>query len=100
MKKLIIALSVVLSMSAMAQEEDKFATCASYSKLAGTIMNNRQQGVEMATMLEVSKPSAAYDIAEILIKAAYLKPRFSLPDYQQNAIIDFKNDVMSECMGR
>lgn len=100
MKKLIIAMSVVLSMSAMAQEDDKVETCASYSKLAGTIMKNRQQGVEMAAMLEVSKSSAAYDIAEILIKSAYAKPRFSLPDYQNNAIIDFKNDVMSECMGR
>lgn len=100
MKKLIIALSLALSAPSFAGEITKIDICASYSALAGVIMTKRQEGVDMAKMIAALKGGDSYDTALIIIKAAYAKPRFSLPDYQQNAIIDFKNDVMSECMGR
>lgn len=100
MKKLIIALSLVLSAQSMAGEITKADICASYSSLAGVVMMKRQEGVDMARMIAALNGGDSYDTSLIIIKAAYALPRFSTPDYQQNAIIDFKNDVMSECMGR
>ena len=100
MKKLIIALSLVLSAQSMAGEITKTDICASYSLLAGVIMTKRQEGVDMARMITALNGGDSYDTSVTIIKAAYALPRFSTADYQQNAIIDFKNDVMSECMGR
>jgi hypothetical protein len=67
--------------------------------VAEAIMTARQGGVVMSTAMrlasDVGEPLKAGMIE--MIKLAYNEPRYSTEDYQQKAIIDFRNEVELIC---
>lgn len=73
------------------------ATCGKFSELAGAIMKGRQNGVLMTKALEMAGPSVGPKIMDI-IEGAYSKPRYSSEEYRAAAVIDYSNEVMSECL--
>ncbi len=81
-----------------AQAEDP---CQRISKLAGTIMENRQAGTSMERMIEIASGEQFKSIDKILrhlIVEAYSQPRYNSKPNQQNAVKDFSNDQMLLCM--
>lgn len=85
-------------------DEEKLEVCIKISQLARVIMSNRQQNVPMSVMMEsiTDKPTAeqakASELSKLLTLAAYKQPRFSTPTYIQNAITDFENKVLMDCI--
>lgn len=95
MNKLIAILAIMLTTSVHA------GTCEMLSDLSGSIMDARQAGVKMQTLLKnvangEDKHVNWYSRHEI--KRAYKEPRFSTASYQNNAILDFENEAYSICL--
>lgn len=67
--------------------------CIIWGELAATIMELRQEGVNMGSAMGVTDN----ELARMLVIAAYETPRFSTEDYKQQAIQDFANEVMTIC---
>ena len=90
MKKLIIALAV-LAATTTAQAE---TICETYSGLAETIMDGRQTGTSMATMIAIVSDDA---YATHIVRTAYEQPRWHTDESQQRAIEGFRDEVYLEC---
>lgn len=96
MKKLLIAAAMTLSLGAAA--DDKADTCDLVNKLAHSIMDARQRGVDMAEAMRLANESSISDLIKPIIIAAYEKPRYSVEENQRNAVTDFKNAVYLVCV--
>lgn len=90
MKKLIIALAVMAA-TTTAQAE---TMCETYSGLAETIMDGRQTGTPMATMIAIVSDDA---YATHMVRTAYEQTRWHTGENQQRAIEDFRDAVYLEC---
>lgn len=90
MKKLIIALAVMAA-TTTAQAE---TICEAYSGLAETIMNGRQAGTSMATMITIVSDD---DYATHMVRTAYEQPRWHTGENRQRAIEEFRDAVYLEC---
>jgi hypothetical protein len=93
------ALALALfAMPALAQDgEDK---CAAYGELAQTIMELRQSGTVMSTLIAAMKSdpnNPAADMAILLIKEAYGRPQFSTEKNKTLATTEFRNDTELAC---
>jgi len=75
--------------------------CESFESLAGTIMSNRQMGVELSKMMKVTATLSSTPDVEAFVKKlvieAYQKPAFESEEYQSKAINEFKTEVAVEC---
>lgn len=93
-----VAMAVALSLTVFTQQavaQDKVENiCTVAADLAGVIMQNRQLGTPISKMMEVAGGDQ-YAIALILI--AYDTPRFSTDEYQQEAVVNFSNEVGLAC---
>lgn len=69
--------------------------CTETSGLAEVIMRNRQSGVPMSAMV-AKVPSDS--LAMHLIVDAYVYPRMSLAENQENYIRDFADEAMLDCL--
>ena len=108
MKKIIALMVTILFASSVNAEGDKaenMALCMQFNDVAKGIMQHRQNGVELSTLLkgmtnpsDSEEQSKAVDMAVTIIKAAYDTPRFRTHDAQQRAITEFANDVLLTCM--
>lgn len=96
MKKLLIAAAIVLSFNAAADANAD--TCDLVNKLAHSIMDARQRGVDMAEAMRLANESEIADLIKPIIIAAYEKPRYSVEENQRNAVTDFKNSVYLVCV--
>lgn len=94
MKKLLI-LAVLFSGHVMAD-------CQIVESLARTMMKARQSGmpaVELLKVIEQQKETPQVKTAmKNLMVEAYKQPRFSVEEYQQNAINDFANEWFVMCL--
>lgn len=81
-------------------DDDK--NCREWSKTAGLIMKARQNNIPLYETLSMIENSYTdYESSEAVEKMAllaYEHPRFSLEEYQSNAVTDFENDIMLVCM--
>ena len=73
--------------------QDAQDPCIIWGELAATIMELRQEGVNMGSAMSVTDN----ELARMLVIAAYDTPRFSTESYKQQAIQDFANEVMMVC---
>lgn len=89
MKKLLIALALTAATTAQAE-----TICETYSGLAGSIMDSRQSGASMATVIAVVREDA---YATQIAKTAYEQPRWHTDESRQRAIEDFRDAVYLEC---
>lgn len=73
--------------------------CNSTAKMAGTIMQARQAGMDMGKVLETSSSSEAFaSKVRDLVVAAYESPRYSTEKNKARAVEDFRNDAYLACM--
>lgn len=85
---------VMLAAAACVQREDSRDTeCTMVSSLARSVMKSRQDGANMAEMME-----GANEVLRRLAVEAYSQPRYSSPEYIQKAIDDFSNDAYLACV--
>ena len=89
MKKLLIALALTAATTAQAE-----TICETYSGLAETIMDSRQSGTSMATVIAIVREDA---YATNMVRIAYEQPRWHTDESQQRAIEDFRDAVYLEC---
>ena len=99
MRKIILAAAITASFSAHSND-----LCESIYGLAETIMDARQEGVEMPILInsfrETAEESNAPKILELaneMTIAAYESPRYSTERNRQNAVKDFANNWYVQC---
>lgn len=82
-----------------AKEPGQVELCEAMSEMAGKIMTARQRGVPMSTLatLPQSDSEEVRNLRKELLIAAFESPRYSSEDYQEKAVVDFKNGVFLEC---
>ena len=94
MKTIFAAVAVSLMMSpAVAATADN--TCTMVGKVAIAAMTSRQNGVPLATMLEITSTSP---LARTIVLEAYSKPKFSSEKNKTDYITEFGNVVMLTCL--
>lgn len=97
MKKLLSILSLsLLATTAIAAPPTK-EDCSAISQLAEVIMQSRQAGIDAEQMMKVGNSDP---IATQLVIAAFKEPKFSTPDFQQEAISEFKSEVYLDCLSK
>ncbi len=95
MKTLLITLAICLFMSAPSQAEESWQeTCAAIGNFAETVMENRQAGVSMAKMMELTDTEL---LQEIIINA-YSSPRYSVERNKKREVADFRDRWYLECV--
>ena len=86
---------------AQAKKEANAVMCESFESLAGTIMSNRQMGVELSKMMNATATLSASPEVEAFFKRmvieAYQEPAYGSEEYQAKAISEFKTKVAVEC---
>lgn len=95
MKKLILAVALMMSAPAMAATQQEW--CAEVSNLARSIMSSRHSGVPIVNQLSITKGHEQEDMATAMILEAYSKTRWHTKASQQRAITEFANDVYLIC---
>ncbi len=89
--------------AALAQDQKRIELCARFEKLATSTMSARQSGVPLGETIAVAKKFEEIDeklsqfLVELTIKA-YKIHKFASPDNQQNAITEFANQTMLQCL--
>jgi len=98
MLKLILAFALTATV-ASAQEDP----CGTMGEMAEKIMAIRQMGGNMSDLMGpmlALEDGPERDIAIAMVKDAYAQPRYNLPDFQQQAINDFRNGVEALCYAK
>jgi len=75
--------------------------CKSISSSAAMVMKARQANLPMSEQLEIiSEADSEYfkTVMRNIVMEAYDYPRLNTPSYQTQAIQDFENKVMLECL--
>jgi hypothetical protein len=93
LKAVVAAVAIVAASSAVA--ETKQETCTLIGKLAAVIMEKRQDGVDMSSLMEIAES----EIVKRMVIFAYDTPRYSSEDYKRTAVQDFANEAMGVCYG-
>lgn len=77
--------------------------CATMGEMGEKIMAIRQMGGNMSDLmgpLMALEQGPERDIAIAMVKDAYAQPRYSTPDFQRQAINDFRNGVEALCYAK
>lgn len=95
-------LLAICALEAKAQtSKEDLEECKRMEHSAKLVMESRQSDVPMSTLWEIAEKSDSEYIKEmykLLISSAYDKPRYSVEENQQKAVIDFQNSFFSACM--
>lgn len=68
--------------------------CASFSKLAGTVMSGRQNGILMSDAMRLAGDSK---MIQAMVSDAYKQPAFSSTEYKEKAVREFTDQAYSIC---
>lgn len=109
MKTIIAILTVmILSFPTLAMENTKqdHEFCRGIAKHAEFVMKARQDGVPAVDLYKgyeetkqyFTKPDAAMNMFDILIREAYEEPRFASRTYIEKAVVEFQNKMYLECL--
>ena len=96
-KKLTLAVSLAATLlmtttATLAEEGED--VCTSVSRIAGMIMENRQEGVPLVDMMRIAEDN---QMLRILTLEAYNTPRYNSQEHKDLAIEDFTNGVALAC---
>ena len=101
MKRLIIALALLISSSVVSAEEAAQAPdhCSEMGGLAKSIMNARQAGAAMSEVLQVVKEKmpAAAEVLRPFVIMAYEETQWSSEDRREDAANRFRNKIELAC---
>ena len=90
MKRIILALAMVLPMSAAAQEQHH---CVGAGDLAEVAMKARQAGMPMSSALD----GQGNDVVRKIIMGAYDKPRFMTQTHKRQAVQNYRIEWERRC---
>lgn len=103
--RVVLLSTSLLCTTALAEKPDAASLasfCRSTSKTAEEIMSARQVGVPMRKLVELSEKqgmsSAAREVIDQIVLAAYRHPRYSTDARRQETVIEFGNEVLLDCM--
>lgn len=68
--------------------------CGNESKIAGSIMRNRQLGVSAAKLIELAEGNPLWIS---YVEYAYSQPQYSTEEYRSKAEQEFSNTVFIQC---
>lgn len=85
-----IAILAALAVPAYAND-----TCAEWSEFAETAAEVRYSGMPMREAMEYAD---GVEIAQAVIQDAYSLPSYSTKEFQQEAVVEFGNDVYTWCL--
>lgn len=103
----IYALTLIGHQSTAVAEEwtqsQKVSVCTNLSSLASTVMRNRQAGIPMSEMVGTLGKDGGLEgtfgkLTLKMIQLAYEQPKYSSPKYQDQAITEYSNEWMRECL--
>ena len=89
---------LLFSVSSNASEIEEI--CIGISRLAGTIMGNRQNSVPLADMLRVVPDDGQLmnNTARGLMRLSYSHPLYGTAAMKQEVISEFKNQTLLDCL--
>jgi hypothetical protein len=93
---LVVGSFVAMTNAALAQTD----TCETVSKIATSVMDNRQSGVPLSKMMEIVRAvekTPVGPIAKTMTIDAYEQPRFNTKDMQKRMIGDFADKYTLIC---
>lgn len=96
-----LLLSLSACQQAMAVEDGQFENCNRIAGLAEQIMNTRQKGVPADKAYEVFNKEPNKEKRDFLmgmVTSAYQIPRYSVEENKRQAIADFKDRTLVDCM--
>lgn len=91
MKRIITAALLAASFNASAGIE----VCDSIAGLAGTVMEARQKGGDMAAMVKIANGHKA---VLAIVRDAFNTPRYSTPAIIEHTVSEFRNRWYSVCL--
>lgn len=94
----LLLLGILPFWQAHGEGDVRMESCQVYSKLAGQIMDLRQNGMLMSDLLSKLNPDGDSPSVEMLIISAYESPRYSTQGMKERTIQDFQNDVFLKCV--
>ncbi len=72
--------------------------CVGIGEFAATLMQNRQTGVPMSSiMARLPGDDPSTNAVRAIVISAYEVPRWGSPEFQANAIADFRNAIELQC---
>ncbi len=100
MNKIIMITAIVLGLSFPAFAENDMEVCASIAEAAKLAMELRQMNIPMIQVLKITEghTGSEAELMRGIILEAYNQPRFSVDKNQKNAVTDFENKVLLECL--
>lgn len=110
MKRMLMVLCLAAIVPAHADEfeevKEKHGFCTELSELAETIMDARQNGVSMSSLMDLTLKKRGTSKLEkhlsniqlILIQEAYAMPRFHASENIRKSVQDFKNQTYLLCI--
>lgn len=112
-KEAIAAITVLVAATSTAGTL-KGVECESFEGVAAVIMQSRQKGVPLKSVMDLNRKTGAKmrktsnmteekiveweQATQSVILEAYGSPRYSTVDYQQDAILDFRSDIYRRCL--
>lgn len=100
MKKIIITIiTMVIITTAIATAKEWQEQCGDITRLAGTIMETRQLGASMQSMMESLSMEDQKNFGAMVVDA-YEQPLFSTPEYRKETVEKFKNKWCLYCVKR
>jgi hypothetical protein len=98
-KTLIVALMMVagIAYGETATQEDLDKICVSYGNAAESLMQARQSGVSMSSMMAPLTGNPAAKMMRPLIIEAFTVPRYSTGDFKRQAVNDFRAKAELAC---
>lgn len=98
MKKITGILLLIVGLSTPCFAADWKETCSSVGELARTIMEKRQAGVSMETLMNAVSMKENNGLVEELVISAYEKSQYNGADYKRKAIAEFRDDAYLQCV--
>ena len=92
-KLTLLAAAALLSFNSTADEAGAY--CAGVSKLAGQIMEMRQDNFEASELYNVLSGNAG---SLTIVKMAYMSPLYLSDEYKAREIARFKNEIFMICV--
>jgi len=92
MKTTLTIIAMFLATPVISKEEGEHI-CETLGDVAYKVMELRQGGVPMSTVMQISDSK----LVEAIVVDAYDQPRFSTDSYKRESANDFRNDVEVQC---
>jgi hypothetical protein len=92
MKTTLTIIAMFLATPVVSEEEGEHI-CETLGDVAYKVMELRQGGVPVSTVMQISDSK----LVEAIVVDAYDQPRFSTDSYKRESIDNFRNDVEVQC---